>query len=429
MLARKLMGADSVAPVDLAPMELVIDTSLGDGTPNIGFYASVFTNISVDWGDGATEAYPSSGTKYHAYAQGGVYTIKIYGAMGAFYTYYVNYIEKITGCNSFGEYGIGSLYYGFAGCVNLTTAPTSLPTGIKQLDFLFQDAASFNQDISSWNTANVTAMFSVFKDAIAFNQDIGSWNTANATSMTNMFNGATAFSQDLSGWCVGNHGAEPSNFAPTLAASFKPVWGTCPGYVASGSVTYIGQSTGTDNATLPAHQAGDLILAFAFRDGSTSSPSPVSGWSFIGLAGANLASARLYYKVAESSSEVSGTWTNATTAIFLVYRGVEIGGIGVLETLAKGESSTVDYAANGYWQGLSRVIAFSGHRSTDTGLGRPLNDLTLIVNPVDSVDEAAAFQSTVDNYGDWPLTSVTVYGTSSGWISFVLRLRVPITKI
>ena len=56
---------------------------------------------------------------------------------------------------------------------------------------------SFNQDISSWNTANVTDMQSMFMNNIAFNQPIGTWNTAKVTNMSWMFYGSTSFNQQL----------------------------------------------------------------------------------------------------------------------------------------------------------------------------------------------------------------------------------------
>lgn len=300
---------------------------------------------------------------------------------------------------------------------------------VTQMAAMFEGATAFNQNISSWSTSNVTATAFMFQSATAFNQDIGAWDMVNNDYMDYMFNNATAFNQDLSGWCVGYIPAEPTLFSTgsALTTGNKPVWGTCPSYVADGSITYIGEATGTTSATLPAHQTGDLILAFAFRDGSTSLPVQPSGWTSIDTAAANTCSARVAYKVAASGSETTGTWTSATTVIFLVYRGVNITQIESIDTESTGSSTTVTYNANGFWQGFSRLVAFAGHRSTDTALGTAPGDLTLIVNPVDATDEAAAFQSTVDNYGNWLSTDVNVGGTASGYITFTLRLRVPIT--
>ena len=300
---------------------------------------------------------------------------------------------------------------------------------------MFTTATSFNQNIGAWDTSNVFDMELMFDGAGVFNQDIGAWDTSKVRYMSYMFDNATNFNQDLSGWCVGYFQSEPTGFATgsALTTGNKPVWGTCPSHVASGSITYIGDATGTTSATLPAHQAGDLILAFAFRDGSTTLPTQPTGWESIDTAAANTCSARFAYKIAASSGESTGTWTNASTTIFLVYRGVNTSGLGdfdvVLATESTGSGTTVTYNANGYWQGLSRIVALAGHRSVDTALGTAPGTLSLIVNPVDATDEAAAFQSTVDNFGNWTSTNVSVGGTSSGWITFVMRLRVPIVPV
>lgn len=61
-------------------------------------------------------------------------------------------------------------------------------------------ATSFNENIGSWNTANVNNMFGMFGNATLFNGDIGSWNTANVTNMSGMFYGAKSFNQPSGDW-------------------------------------------------------------------------------------------------------------------------------------------------------------------------------------------------------------------------------------
>lgn len=456
MLANKLMQATSQAeanPEDDLVFE--IDTTLGDLTfevPIISIAAA--SSVVIDWGDGVQDTHTTTGTKTHTYAQHGVYVIRLRGGLKGFGGAITR--PELTKCLSFGNTGLLSLQNAFYKCTNLVSVPDNIPVTVTNMSSMFNQATIFNQNIGSWDTSNVTSMSSMFNQATSFNQDIGSWDTGKVTemsymfsqatsfnqniggwdtgkvtNMTGMFNQATSFNQDLKQWVTGNIQNEQIAFASgsALSQANKPIWGTAPGYQAAGSITYVGQASGVTSATLPAHQVGDLILAFAFNDASTTALTLPTGWTNIGNTAGATCAARLAYKVASTDSETTGTWTAATTVIFLIYRGVDVTNITGLETVSSSTTTSVTYPANGYWQGLSRVVAFVGHRSANTSIEKPPTGLSLVVDAVDADDEAAAFHSTVDNYGNWPATNVAVGGTASGWITFVLRLRVPIVKI
>ena len=68
--------------------------------------------------------------------------------------------------------------------------------GYKQgqnMSLMFWAAHLFNQDISKWDTSNITRMSLMFKHAGAFNQDTSKWNTSKVRDAWLMFWGASAF--------------------------------------------------------------------------------------------------------------------------------------------------------------------------------------------------------------------------------------------
>lgn len=74
----------------------------------------------------------------------------------------------------------------------------------------------------------------------------------------------------------------------------------------------------------PAHQAGDLIMLFVYKSAFGATP---ANWTPVGtLRGPNLKQAGgktfMFWKYADSSSETSGTWTNAVSISVAIYRNV-----------------------------------------------------------------------------------------------------------
>jgi len=65
----------------------------------------------------------------------------------------------------------------------------------------FNTMDTFNEDISGWDTSNVTNMHAMFFDAASFNGDLSAWDVSSVTdNMDFMFAGARSFNSDISAW-------------------------------------------------------------------------------------------------------------------------------------------------------------------------------------------------------------------------------------
>jgi surface protein len=188
-------GPNGYNPDNLA---LLFDTSLGNTTVEIPLAGTV--NCTVDWGDGLSDSYTTTGTKSHTYAGAGVYIVQVSGTLTGFGSNVAR--PELRACLSFGEIGLTSLSSAFRSCANLTQVPALLPTtsSVTNMISMFSGASSFNQGIGGWDTSSVTSMFSMFFSASSFNQDIGGWDTSSVTNMSLMFFSASSFNQDIGGW-------------------------------------------------------------------------------------------------------------------------------------------------------------------------------------------------------------------------------------
>jgi len=210
---------------------LVYDTSLEPANNTVSVPLNGTVNCTINWGDGSSQSYTTTGFKTHTYANPGVYVVQISGTMtqlnygtGSSAT---NNKAKLVRCLSFGNVGLTNLNNAFYNCSNLIQCPTSLPTTsfvtntirmfyncsvfnqdignwdtatVTTMQEMFFGCSVFNQDIGDWNTSAVTNMQGLFFNCSVFNQNVGSWNTAEATRMQSMFAGCSVFNQDISGW-------------------------------------------------------------------------------------------------------------------------------------------------------------------------------------------------------------------------------------
>lgn len=88
-------------------------------------------------------------------------------------------------------------------------------TRVTELNNLFENNNTFNQDIWNWDTSNVTSMIYTFRQAYAFNQDINYWDVSKVRDMSWMFLVASAFNKPLNRWNTSNVESMADMFAVT----------------------------------------------------------------------------------------------------------------------------------------------------------------------------------------------------------------------
>lgn len=192
-------------------------------------------------------------------------------------------------------------------------------------------------------------------------------------------------------------------------------------------ISFVGAATAAATSiTIPTHQAGDLIVIFAFRDGSTTAPTVPAGWfvppnSTTSVTGC---SAAIAYKFATSSSEASGTWTNATHLSVAVYRGIAANTGFAQFTFGTGTTNSLSYPAQSNWirtDSTSWALRFLGHVNANATATAP----TGYTNRADFGSGGSARVAVHDSNGTVNSVSagaVTSTGTAGGWIACTVEL-------
>lgn len=170
------------------------------------------SGVVINWGDGEPNTVIPDGTNVadtfyrHSYPLAGTYTATIsgttlghFGKCGAAMNTWN--LKKIL---SWGDLGTTSLECAAYTRSGMTEVPATLPPTVTNLDYAFWDTHVFDQNLSGWETQNVTTMESMFSNALIFN-NAGvpfTWKTAHVINMVNMFSNAAAFNRDISSWDV-----------------------------------------------------------------------------------------------------------------------------------------------------------------------------------------------------------------------------------
>lgn len=191
------------------PSSFVTKWRIREGeTLTIGTHPDYSYDYFIDWGDGTVESLTMQNPN-HKYAEEGTYTVAINGQFPSVSMQFADESSRIalTDVVKWGDKIWMSMQGAFFGCERLGGfSAVDIPnlSQAESLAGMFQGARVFNQDISNWDTSNITNMERMFQGAISFNQDIDSWNTESVTTMKEMFRDTESFDQELKNWNTAN---------------------------------------------------------------------------------------------------------------------------------------------------------------------------------------------------------------------------------
>ena len=160
-------------------------------------------NYDVDWGDGTTST-GVTGSITHTFPSAGTYVVKISGAFPRIFFNSGGDRRKLLEVQNWGNIAWSNMQSAFASCTQMDVTATDVPdlSSCVSMRAMFISCVGLvgNSSFENWNTSAVTDMREIFQNASSFNQDISLWAVQNVTNMRNMFTGATSFNHNLGTW-------------------------------------------------------------------------------------------------------------------------------------------------------------------------------------------------------------------------------------
>lgn len=190
------------------------------------------------------------------------------------------------------------------------------------------------------------------------------------------------------------------------------------------AISILGTNTSaTTTCTVTAHSIGDCILVLAARKGSNGTPTVPTGYTAIQSVTSNSAGSVMAYKIATSTSDASGTWSNATDMVISVYTGTNtsapIGGSNVQTGTA---ATTITYPAvimtNS--SGSSWVAGLGNTHSTNTTIGTAPTGMTN--RGSENTNTTVSGNDTNGGVTSWSSTNQSIGGTAGQWGCYTAEL-------
>ena len=197
-----------------------------------------------------------------------------------------------------------------------------------------------------------------------------------------------------------------------------------------GALSLVGSNSATTTSvTIPAHQAGDLLVMFAYISSSTTPPTQptTGGWVTLTTKTGTTQSCRISYKTCTGTSDTSGTWTNATELCVHVMR-ASLGFTALPGTFATSSSTTTTVTFPALTladtSGNSWVLGFAGASNSTQTLSTAPTGMTNRQNPVVASTSQAASDDTNGGVSSWSVQTITA-GTGNSVSATVEILLLP----
>jgi surface protein len=228
-----LESVDPNSFVSVWNTELNSDGSSESNQINLPLHSSGTYNFHVDWGDENSNEITdwNQPEVTHTYSNPGIYTIVITGELKGWRFNNEGDRLKIIEILQWGNMSLGNNYAYFYGASNLQLTAIDAPdltgttsfylaftnaaslgnvgnmnqwnvSGVRDMEYMFYGATTFNQSIESWDVSSVKDMSWMFTHASDFNQPIGLWNVSSVIYMSWMFTHASSFNQPIGSWDV-----------------------------------------------------------------------------------------------------------------------------------------------------------------------------------------------------------------------------------
>lgn len=190
------------------------------------------------------------------------------------------------------------------------------------------------------------------------------------------------------------------------------------------ALSFVGSATGGSSATLPTHQAGDIIIAWAYRNGSATAPSlPSGGWASLStVAHSTFCAGRVAYLVATGAGTSSGVWSNATDVVFHIYRPTS-SNYSIRAALVATNNSfspiiTYSGATLTVTDGNSWVAGFAGKDSSGSAIATAPSGM---LNRSSRNNEVGG-HDTNGGVSSWSNTGVSQGPSSNNWVSATVEI-------